>query len=150
MSMMLSACQTHSTLQPFTSDGCSMFPDRALSQAIDWCSCCLAHDLAYWQGGSAQERMKADRELAECVTAAAHGSALAGIMLAGVRVGGHASLPTSYRWGYGWPYGRLYRPLSTHEQSQANSLRAAYLATNPGLACPGPGAGTLLQTVTHW
>jgi len=37
-------------------------------------------------------------------------------MLAGVRVGGMPYLPTPYRWGYGWPYPRLYGELSATEK----------------------------------
>jgi hypothetical protein len=36
-------------------------------------------------------------------------------MLAGVRVGGSPYFPTTYRWGYGWPYPRGYKPLSEEE-----------------------------------
>jgi hypothetical protein len=29
-------------------------------------------------------------------------------------------LPSSFRWGYGWPYPRFYRQLSEREQRQVN------------------------------
>lgn len=129
-------------LQPFSSDGCSLFPNRAPAGQADWCGCCLAHDLAYWRGGKAEERLKADQDLAHCVQAAAGNPALAATMLAGVRAGGGPYFLTPYRWGYGWPYGRMYQPLSQREAAQADSLRAAYLASNPTLACT-PGAGPI-------
>ena len=60
---------------------------------------------------------------------------LATTMLAGVRAGGSAYLPTSYRGGYGWRYGRGYQPLTETEKSQAADLRASYVAHNPALVC---------------
>lgn len=134
----LAGCSTP-TLQPFSTDGCSMFPDRALAGKADWCGCCVAHDLAYWRGGTAAERLAADRELAQCVTASSHDAALAQTMLAGVRAGGGPYFVTAYRWGYGWPYGRMYQPLDAREAAQADTLRARYLATNPDLVCSKPG-----------
>lgn len=132
----LSACATASqAMQPFSTDGCSMFPDRSLVSKADWCSCCVAHDLAYWKGGTAEERLKADQELSRCVQAATGNQELAGLMFAGVRAGGGPYFFTPYRWGYGWPYGRAYKPLSTAEEAEAASLRAKYVASNPVLAC---------------
>jgi hypothetical protein len=81
----------------FTSDGCSLWFDG------DWVECCVLHDLAYWRGGTSEERQKADRALEQCVAARGH-IATAGIMYAGVRVGGAWWLPTCFRWGYGWAY----------------------------------------------
>jgi len=136
----VTGCAAPTALRAFTTDGCSMFPDRALIGKADWCSCCLAHDLAYWQGGTAEERLAAHRELARCVKDAAHSRVLATTMLAGVRAGGSAYLPASYRWGYGWQYGRGYQPLSDSDKTQAASLRAAYLERNPELVCTAPGS----------
>jgi hypothetical protein len=131
----LAGCQGAPLLKPFTTDGCSMFPDRSLSGKTDWCACCLAHDLAYWRGGTAAERLAADRELEHCVTTASGSPALAETMLAGVRAGGGPYFITPYRWGYGWPYGRMYQPLSEQEDAQVTALRARYLADNPALMC---------------
>lgn len=90
-------------LNPFTSDGCSAFPDGTLKQNELWLSCCVAHDLAYWQGGTHQERLDADLALQQCVEQVGEPE-IARLMLAGVRVGGTPFLPTKFRWGYGWPY----------------------------------------------
>jgi len=38
-------------LKPFTSDGCSDFPDGTLTQKDLWLECCTAHDFTYWKGG---------------------------------------------------------------------------------------------------
>jgi hypothetical protein len=134
----LAGCQAAPALHPFTTDGCSMFPDRAPVGAADWCGCCVAHDLAYWRGGTEEERLAADRELERCVTDAVRDPVLATAMFAGVRVGGNPYFATPYRWAYGWPYGRGYQALDEREQAQAASLQAGYMAAHPVLACPTP------------
>ncbi|HEY6096041.1 MAG TPA: hypothetical protein VIU93_13915 [Gallionellaceae bacterium] len=136
LSLLLSACATTRTMQPFSTDGCSMFPDRSLLSKTDWCSCCVAHDLAYWRGGTAEERLQADLALRDCVLAASRSRTLADLMYAGVRTGGGPYYLTPYRWGYGWRFGRLYQPLTAAEAEQASSMRAGYLAGNPALVCP--------------
>lgn len=123
-------------MQPFSTDGCSMFPDHSLIGKSDWCSCCLVHDLAYWRGGTAEERLKADEELKKCVHAATGDASLAELMFAGVRVGGGPYFFTSYRWGYGWPYRGQYKALSPEEDARVAALRERYLKSNPALACP--------------
>lgn len=130
------ALPSNQPLQPFTTDGCSAFPSRAEWMSADWCHCCLTHDLAYWRGGTEDERVKADEALKACVLAASGSAELSDLMFAGVRMGGSPYFATTYRWGYGWPFGRFYKPLSAGEQEQASSLAAAYQATNPTLACP--------------
>lgn len=82
----------------FTTDGCSWWPDGT------WAHCCVDHDVAYWCGGSFADRMAADRRLQECVGTASRSSVLAPVMRAGVFLGGGQLMPTTYRWGYGWPY----------------------------------------------
>jgi hypothetical protein len=81
----------------FVSDGCSCWPDG------EWLPCCVAHDLAYWRGGTRRERLAADQAMKACV--ARQGRAvLSHIMYVGVRLGGVWWLPTPFRWGFGWPY----------------------------------------------
>jgi hypothetical protein len=123
-------------LAPFSTDGCSRFPDRSATGRTDWCHCCVAHDLAYWRGGTADERLHADQGLRACVRQSGGGGLLAALMYAGVRVGGSPHRPTPYRWAYGWPYGRGYQALSPGERLRADQLEQAYRATNPTLACP--------------
>ncbi|WP_313176606.1 hypothetical protein [Massilia sp.] len=122
----------------FRSDGCSLFPDRAPLGQADWCGCCLAHDLDYWRGGSAGERLASDRRFKACVQTASRSPALAGTMYGAVRVGGVPWLPSPFRWGYGWPYGRLYRALSLEEDAQAAALRDGYMASDAPPVCPVP------------
>ena len=43
-------------------------------------------------------------------------------MLTGVRVGGTPYLPTTFRWGYGWPYLRGYKPVTSEEKKQIEQI----------------------------
>jgi hypothetical protein len=105
------------SLKPFTTDGCSMFPDGTYHQQSLWLNCCIQHDLAYWKGGTEQQRLAADQSLEQCVSQVGEPE-IAKLMLAGVRVGGSPYFPTSYRWGYGWSYQRGYKLLSDEEKQQ--------------------------------
>ncbi len=104
-------------IKPFTSDGCSAFPDGTLKEQDLWLSCCTAHDFAYWQGGTYQQRENADEELRQCVAHVGK-PLLAKLMLAGVRVGGTPYLPTQFRWGYGWSFPRGYTQITVEEKKQ--------------------------------
>lgn len=79
----------------FKSDGCSLFPDG------NYRDCCVAHDQAYFIGGSINDRRAADKELYRCVRSKGNGKLLASIIFAGVRIGGVSFLPTPFRWGFG-------------------------------------------------
>ena len=122
ISMLLITNVKAGDLKPFKSDGCSSFPDGTLSQKKLWLSCCQTHDMAYWQGGTYAQRAEADIKLKDCVTAVGEPT-IAKIMLAGVRVGGTPFLPTKFRWGYGWPYLRPYRELSSDELIEIESSK---------------------------
>ena len=130
-----SGCASQEQLRPFSTDGCSLFPDRSLIGSADWCQCCITHDLAYWRGGTSEARLIADQELGACVLKVTGNKALADLMYAGVSAGGAPHLYTSYRWGYGWPAGRTYRELTAAEAAMAQSLELEYRAANPTLAC---------------
>ncbi len=130
------ACGTDSTLRPFSSDGCSLFPDNSLISADSWCDCCFNHDMAYWRGGTAAERETADLALRDCVLANTGNAVLATAMYEGVRFGGSPYFYNWYRWGYGWPYERQYQELSAAETDQADRLLAEYLASAAPAVCP--------------
>lgn len=127
LALACSTATTASELKPFASDGCSAFPDGTFEQNELWLSCCTAHDLAYWAGGSYRQRQQADELLQACVEEVGEPE-IAMLMLAGVRVGGTPYLPTTFRWGYGWPYPRLYGELSDEEREQVDILLEAYLS----------------------
>lgn len=136
--MAMLACSTSAwaaDLKDFTSDGCSLFPNGTISDRAKWCECCLQHDIAYWHGGTEDERNKADEVLRACVLERTQDKALAETMYFGVRAGGHPVFPTWYRWAYGWPYGRGYKPLSDEEQKSVRTKKADYEMNHPGRYC---------------
>lgn len=119
---LLSGCIEADTLKPFTTDGCSSFPDGTVKEKTLWQSCCTAHDLSYWKGGTYQQRLDADKALKSCVANVGK-PAVAEVMLAGVRVGGSPLWPTKFRWGYGWSYFRWYGELTEEELKQVEVLK---------------------------
>ena len=90
---------------PFRFDGCSWFPDGAGD--ANWRDCCQEHDYAYWCGGSAADRIRADDLLGECAAAETNG-AFGWLMRSGVRIGGHPAVPLYFRWGYGHEFTGSY------------------------------------------
>lgn len=121
--LFLLLCQNSwaSELKPFTSDGCSAFPDGTLDHKKLWLKCCKAHDYAYWKGGTYKDRLKADQALKDCVASVGE-EEIALLMLAGVRVGGSPFFPATFRWGYGWEYPRFYGELSAEELDKIKSV----------------------------
>ncbi len=108
-------------LAPFTTDGCSKFPDGPPAEPDRWRNCCLEHDKAYWLGGTRAERKEADKALKSCI-AKVENRVLADVMWAGVRAGGSPYWPTSFRWGYGWTPSRGYRAVTDAERKMAEGL----------------------------
>lgn len=102
-------------IKPFTTDGCSLFPDGLPKNKTLWQACCIQHDIQYWQGGSEQQRIESDKQLLNCVKKTGQ-SKIALLMHRGVRAGGAPYWPVPYRWGYGWPYLRGYKPLTPQEK----------------------------------
>ena len=132
--LMFAPTVCNASLLAFTTDGCSMFPDKI--QNTSWCHCCILHDLAYWKGGTASERLAADEALRQCVVEATHDQNLAEAMFRGVRIGGAPYSLTSYRWAYGWTEHRFYQKLTANDAIQASVLQQQYLLQNPTLQCP--------------
>ena len=124
-----------SDLQDFTSDGCSLFPDGNVKDRALWCDCCLAHDIAYWQGGTKEERKHADEMLRDCVLERTSSKALSDMMYNGVRAGGHPVFLTGYRWGYGWKYGKGYALLTEQENQQVREKLDTYYKMHPSGYC---------------
>lgn len=122
-------------LADLSSDGCSLFPDGTISDRAKWCECCLRHDIAYWRGGTEEERKQADAALRDCVLERTGDKALAETMHLGVRAGGHPAFPNWYRWAYGWSYGRGYKPLTDEEQAQVRTKLEEYWKRHPAGYC---------------
>lgn len=133
--VMANSSNSVAVLQEFKSDGCSLFPDGNLEHRDLWCDCCFAHDIAYWQGGTQNERRQADGTLRDCVLERTRNKVLATMMYDGVRSGGHPAFPTWYRWAYGWSYGRGYQALTEEEQLQAKEKLDEYFKKYPAGYC---------------
>jgi hypothetical protein len=131
----LAGCSRSGQIDDFTSDGCSLFPDHSLISEEDWCDCCLEHDIAYWMGGTKEERLAADIALRECVLEKTGNAELAEVMYHGVRMGGSPYFYTWYRWGYGWDYDRNYQPLTQEERAIAEAKLKAYFEANRDGPC---------------
>ena len=132
---LLFACTSDSVLKPFTSDGCSLFPDQSLIDESDWCSCCFEHDIAYWRGGTEQQREDADEQLRRCVLDRTQNETFASLMHEGVRLGGSPYFYNWYRWGYGWGYERKYQALTSDEQVLAEELLSEYFSSTEEKVC---------------
>lgn len=78
----------------FKSDGCSLWPDG------DYRSCCEAHDLDYYYGGTKAERKASDKRLRDCVRGKGH-KYISRMMYLGVRIAGGAWLRAPFSWGFG-------------------------------------------------
>lgn len=113
--------QTSNGLEDFKTDGCSFFPDGRYGH------CCIAHDYAYWKGGTVGDREAADEQLRTCVLETTGSFLLPKLVYMGVRIAASPLLPTSYRWGYGWPYRRLYGELTAEEAASVRSQTERYV-----------------------
>ncbi|MFT6069856.1 MAG: hypothetical protein ACJAT2_000870 [Bacteriovoracaceae bacterium] len=111
----LNAYALENKLLPFTTDGCSKIPDANLTD------CCKVHDLAYWKGGTEQERIDSDKKLSSCVIKKTN-PFFGNMFYWGVRMGGSPALSTSFRWGYGWIYKRGYQALNQKERKLVKLL----------------------------
>jgi len=99
---------------PFRFDACSWWIDRFGD--ADWRHCCQEHDYAYWCGGSAEDRERADDQLASCVASETN-LVYGWLMRSGVRVGGHPAVPLYFRWGFGHEYAGCYPEAAASSQS---------------------------------
>jgi len=128
--ILLNSCTSTKTLKPFSSDGCSLFPDRSLIDKEDWGECCFEHDIAYWKGGTKDERLKADEALRECVKEKTGNVNLANVIYQGVRSGGSPYFYNWYRWGYDWGYDRKYKKLTVKEKKEVENKLKEYFSRN--------------------
>jgi len=85
---------------PFRYDGCTLWLNG------NWTSCCAVHDAVYWCGGDAEDRREADIALGECVNSKT--PVMGSLMSYGVRLAGTPWIPWSFRWGFGWEFGKGY------------------------------------------
>jgi hypothetical protein len=90
--------------------------------------------------------LQADKELSACVLRASGNKGLADLMFAGVRAGGGPYFYTSYRWGYGWAFGKGYADLTPEETTQADKLEKKYRKEHPVLMCPSQPLSPLTES----
>jgi len=133
--LLLSNAVIAEQVSAFTSDGCSHFPDGTLAKINLWCGCCIAHDIAYWQGGNRQQKKQADEALRACVLKSTDNNLLAETMYVGVRLGGLPIFPVWYRWGYGWDYGRGFQSLNKEEIQLVGTRLQQYKLKQPKSYC---------------
>lgn len=70
-------------------------------QREPWYAACIAHDWAYYKGGTREERLKADRELYNAVKNTGH-PIWAIIIYVAVRIGGSFYWPWKWGFKYDW------------------------------------------------
>lgn len=89
-------------LNPFITDGCTLFPDGTWDEPKLWEECCVEHDLHLWAGGTPAARIKADELLRTCVKEKGQ-SAVAEFMYYAVRLGSYSPLKMEGKeWGNAW------------------------------------------------
>lgn len=101
--------------------------------------------MAYWRGGTADDRKQADEALRDCVAEKTGNSPLASAMYSGVRLGGSPHFPTWFRWGYGWNQLRSYRPLTSAEKKAADHLQQQYQHSSQPRVCTHDGNKALAE-----
>jgi hypothetical protein len=112
----VAGCTTPIKIDPFTNAGCAFFPTSAFGTETAVSRCCLEHDIAYWQGGTQDERWAADEAFRACLISCTGNERLAEMMVDAVRMGGTPHFPSWYGWGYGWNPARGYTQLTAEEQ----------------------------------
>ena len=122
----LAACQADSHLIAYSSQGCATAPDRSVIESSDWCDCCREHDIAYWRGGTKQQRDHADVRLRKCINVKTNDDELANNMTESANRGEGAYFFAGYRWGYGWQRERNFQPLSEKEVYLTNQYLLDY------------------------
>lgn len=109
----------NNSIHDFTSDGCSMSPDGSVVLVkTDFVPCCVQHDIAYWAGGTAKQKLEADNNLRICIAQKSN-AFVASVYYRSVRLAGGPYFPTPFHWGYGWEKRRGYAPLSADQELMA-------------------------------
>jgi hypothetical protein len=89
--------------EEFAYDGCTFFVDSLMLS--DFRGPCLRHDIAYWHGGTKEERREADKILREeMIQSGLCGKIVAYPAYFAVRLFGDTFITKSVNanWGYGW------------------------------------------------
>lgn len=89
--------------RPFVYDGCTFFLDSLFTS--DFTEACSVHDMAYWYGGTGEERKNADKKLREDLKkTGTFGYIVSYPAYIAVRLFGDSLLTKSVHahWGFGW------------------------------------------------
>lgn len=97
-----------------------MSPNGPSEKPDAFLECCVQHDLAYWQGGTLEQKEQADLELKACITKNSD-EAIGNLYWQGVRWGGGPQFKTPFRWGYGWTHHQGYQSLSPAQQKAVDA-----------------------------
>lgn len=96
---------------------------------LSFTECCVEHDVAYWLGGTKEQKDKSDMQLKACMQNKLNPKfnkeisvSVAQTYYLGVQAGGVNFMPNSFRWGYGWNYVRPYTELTSEELTQAETF----------------------------
>jgi hypothetical protein len=109
-------------LRPFFTDGCSGILDTDyVFTGESYVDCCIVHDIAYWKGGTLEEKAKADKDFGICISERVN-PLIGSLFEQGVRYGGSDKLDLPWRWGYGWYPKRLAGPLNESDLHQVEKL----------------------------
>ncbi len=87
----------------FHFDGCTLFFDRFLGSSFK--EACLNHDIAYWYGGTGQERLMVDVVFrGDIAETGLSGKVLSPVMYLGVRLFGDSFIAKLFNanWGFGY------------------------------------------------
>ena len=87
----------------FVFDGCTLFPDTIAGLSLS--DSCLAHDIAYWTGGTAGEKKQADQLFKQSIKdQGLLGKMVGPVVYAGVVIFGDTWLTRQFdaNWGFGW------------------------------------------------
>lgn len=108
-----------SAVIPFSSNGCSGFREATFF------SCCFAHDLSYWAGGTWSDRSKSDRALWNCVFTISGERVVADIGYLLVRLGIVPGAFLKDGWGRAWYNTKRsrYAPLTPDQQQVVEAER---------------------------
>lgn len=127
-------------IKPFESDGCSVMSQlyklfTSGRKTLPWRRCCVRHDVEYWVGGTAIDRLYADQKLRKCVANCGY-PFIGDLMYLAVRAGGAWFWPTPWRWGYGFKYGQRNR---TRDGEMILQCKAEHRKLNPPTTLKGWG-----------
>jgi hypothetical protein len=131
------------SISAFKSTGCSVFPDGNAY------GCCYVHDMAYWEGGTAADRRRADLALHQCVVnVTGWNYASSGLMYAAVTIFGLPGVPTRVKFGYGWGDSRPvgYHALTPEERALVDARKQELCKSYT----PAPDPEKVLVDNVHW